>query len=139
MWFLLELNGQGCRAARCGTAVSDTPTGPCTYLRSFRPNAARSAVADSIWGPWKELGNPCIGDNADKTFFSQSTYILPVHGKKDAFIYIGDRWNPDNAIDGRYIWLPVILRDNRFEIRWLDRWNLSWFDKNQEQPQPTKN
>ena len=23
------------------------------------PNPARSAVADSIWGPWKELGNPC--------------------------------------------------------------------------------
>lgn len=94
----------------------------------WAPNAARSAVADSIWGPWKELGNPCIGENADKTFFSQSTYILPVHGKKDAFIYIGDRWNPENAIDGQYIWLPILLKENRFEIRWLEQWDLSFFD-----------
>ena len=27
----------------------------------WAPNAARSAVADSIWGPWTELGNPCVG------------------------------------------------------------------------------
>ena len=33
------------------------------------PNTARSAVADNIFGPWTELGNPCRGANADKTFF----------------------------------------------------------------------
>jgi len=39
MWFHLELKGQGYSAARTGLAVSDTVTGPYTYLRSFRPNA----------------------------------------------------------------------------------------------------
>ena len=29
----------------------------------WKPNAARSAVAESIFGPWTELGNPCIGIN----------------------------------------------------------------------------
>ena len=36
----------------------------------WNPNAARSAIASSIWGEWKELGNPCIGQDADLTFHS---------------------------------------------------------------------
>ncbi len=28
------------------------------------PNLARSAMSDSIWGPWTELGNPCRGQDA---------------------------------------------------------------------------
>lgn len=47
----------------------------------WEPNEARSAVADSIFGDWVELGNPCSGDDAELTFYSQSSYILPVHGK----------------------------------------------------------
>lgn len=30
----------------------------------WAPNAARSAVAESVWGPWRELGNPCEGPGA---------------------------------------------------------------------------
>ncbi len=90
----------------------------------WSPNAARSAIAKSIWGPWTELGNPCVGPDSVTTFHSQSTFIFPVQGKKDSFIYMGDRWTPENPIDGGYIWLPVELKDNRFEIRWMDRWSL---------------
>ena len=89
----------------------------------WSPNAARSAVAESIWGEWKELGNPCLGIDSDKTFYSQSTYIFPVQGKNE-FIYMGDRWNPGNAIDGRYIWLPIQFEGERFFIRWKDNWKL---------------
>lgn len=95
----------------------------------WAPNAARSAVADHLWGPWTELGNPCVGEGADLTFHSQSTYILPVVGKKNAFIYMGDRWTPDNAIDGRYIWLPVTFKDGKIVLKWMDKWDLSYFDK----------
>ncbi|MFN2108426.1 MAG: glycoside hydrolase family 43 protein, partial [Anaerolineae bacterium] len=52
----------------------------------WAPNAARSAVADSMWGPWTELGNPCVGENSEITFGGQSTYILPVAGRQDAYI-----------------------------------------------------
>ena len=93
----------------------------------WRPNEARSAVAPSIWGPWTELGNPCVDEGKELTYRSQSTYILPVAGKKDAFIYMGDRWTSDNAIDGRYIWLPIEFEDNRFIIHWYDEWKLSRF------------
>jgi hypothetical protein len=44
---------------------------------------------------------------ADITYNSQSTYILPVAGKKDAFIFLDDRWMPKNPIDGGYVWLPL--------------------------------
>lgn len=94
----------------------------------WTPNAARSAVSPSIWGPWTELGNPCVGETSDKTFYSQSTYILPVQGKKNAFIYMGDRWTPDNPIDGRYIWLPIQFEENKFKIKWVDRWDLDFFE-----------
>jgi hypothetical protein len=99
----------------------------------WKPNAARSAVANSIWGPWMELDNPCEGPNSELTFLSQSTWILPVQGKKDAFIFMADRWNPKNAIDGRYIWLPIDFTKNndgnvRLNIKWRDKWDLSCFD-----------
>ena len=95
----------------------------------WNPNPARSAVAPSIWGPWTELGNPCVGDDKETTFHSQSTYILPVEGKPNAFIYMGDRWNPKDAIDGRYVWLPIEFEADRFVIRWCDRWNLNLFNQ----------
>ncbi len=90
----------------------------------WSPNAARSAVADSPMGEWRELGNPCTGEGAETTFESQSTFILPLPGRKGEFIYLGDRWRPDNAIDGRYIWLPVRFEGERFVIEWQDKWEL---------------
>jgi beta-xylosidase len=93
----------------------------------WAPNAARSAVAESIWGPWTELGNPCVGEDAELTFHSQSTFILPVQGKSGAFIFMADRWNPQDAIDGRYLWLPIIFRNNRIELEWREEWQLEQF------------
>jgi hypothetical protein len=92
------------------------------------PNEARSAVADSIWGPWTELGNPCVGPNAELTFGAQSTYALPVAGSPASFIFMADRWRPDDAIDGRYVWLPIEFQGQRPIIRWRDEWDLSALD-----------
>ncbi len=44
--------------------------------------------------------------------------ILPVQGKKDAFIFLADRWTPENPIDGKYIWLPVKFKDDRILLEW---------------------
>lgn len=94
----------------------------------WNPNPAHSAVAKSIWGPWKELGNPCQGEKAQTTFDSQSTYVLPIPNKLGCFIFMADRWRPQNAIDGRYVWLPIEFEDNRPILRWRDEWDLSFFD-----------
>lgn len=90
----------------------------------WAPNAARSAVADTIEGPWKELGNPCSGPHADKTFGGQSTYILPVQGKPGTYIFMADIWKPRNAIDGRYMWLPIRFNKGKPILEWQNRWQL---------------
>jgi hypothetical protein len=95
----------------------------------WKPNAARLAVADSIFGPWEKLANPCVGKGKKTTFHSQGTYVLHVHGKKSAFIFMADRWHPKNPIEGRYIWLPIQWENGKPVIKWLDQWNLSYFDK----------
>lgn len=100
-------------------------TSGCT---GWDPNAARSFVADSVWGPWKSLGNPCVGEDADLTFHSQSTFVLPLPGKEDAFIFMADRWRPRNPIDGRYIWLPINFEKGKPVLKWHDNWDLSYFN-----------
>lgn len=100
-------------------------TSGCT---GWDPNAARSFRSRSIMGNWEPLENPCVGEGAELTFHSQSTFILPVQGKKNAFVFMADRWKPKNHIDGRYIWLPVTVENGQPRIRWMDKWDLSIFD-----------
>lgn len=100
-------------------------TSGCT---GWDPNAARLFTADSIWGPWERHDNPCRGKDADLTFLSQGTFILPVPGKEDAFIFMADKWVPSNPIDGRYVWLPISFNDEGMpEIHWHRRWQLNEF------------
>ncbi len=99
-----------------------------SHTTGWAPNPAFAATAERITGPWTPLGNPCTGPNADLTFGSQSTYVLPIHGKPGAFIFIADQWTPKNAIDGRYVWLPITLTSRSFSIPWRSSWNLHVFD-----------
>lgn len=205
MWAHVESANYGKAAA--GVAVSDTPTGPFTYLGSFRPNDAMSrdqtvfvdddgkayqfyssennatlyiseltddylkptgrftrnfigesreapavfkhdgkyymlssgctgwdpnqaglAVADSIMGPWTNLGNPCTGKDADKTFYGQSTYVQPVYGKKGLYVAMFDRWNKTDLENSRYIWLPISFDNGKITIPWRERWNMEEFE-----------
>ncbi|QOD60937.1 family 43 glycosylhydrolase [Polaribacter haliotis] len=100
-------------------------------LTGWKPNPARLSVADSMLGKWTSLGNPVIGTTEEKatTFHSQSTYVIPVIDKKDAFIFVADRWRPKNAIDGRYVFLPVQFKDNVPYLEFKEKWDLSIFDK----------
>ena len=99
-------------------------TSGCT---GWEPNAARLAVADSIWGPWQSLGTPWAGppEKIDRSFDSQATFVLPVADGSGGFIFMADRWRPENAIDGRYVWLPVQFRsDGQPFLAWMDQWEL---------------
>ncbi len=88
----------------------------------WAPNAARLSVADRMFGPWRELGNPCCGSESEvaTTFESQSTYVLSTPSGP---IYMGDRWRPKDAIDGRYIWLPFEFEDGVPVLRWREAWS----------------
>jgi hypothetical protein len=100
-------------------------TSGCT---GWEPNAARLFMADDMLGVWTEYPNPCAGTNAELTFLSQSAYILPVAGKKNAYIFMADRWMPNKPSSGQYVWLPVQFENGLPVLRWLDNWNLSFFD-----------
>ncbi len=124
MWFHLELKQQGYKAAKTAVAISSAPTGPYTYLRSFRPNQ----------GQWPYRAPKGLENNKFKHFDEQWTPEweqavtdgLYVHRDfKEGFIFMADRWNPGNPIDGRYIWLPLIMEDGRPIIQWHDKWDLS--------------
>jgi len=80
---------------------------------------------------WKALENPCRGTEEENktTFRSQSTYVLPVNGKKDAFIFMGDRWKPESLMYSGYIWLPIQFENGVPFLKWYDSWNLDFFDK----------
>ena len=87
------------------------------------PNIAELAVADSILGPWKVVGNPCTGPDADKTFYAQSTYVQPVIGRKNEFVALFDRWKKKDLEDSRYVWLPVVIsKAGGITIPWKESW-----------------
>jgi hypothetical protein len=189
LWWHHDLKGWGHAGALAGVAVADSPTGPFTFLRAFKPNwwmfrdctlfvdddasawlvyasddnanlvihrlsddyleptavahrvfigrymeapcvfkhegnyylvasdctgwhpnEARSAVAPTLAGPWRELGNPCLGPGAEITFGAQSTYVLPVPGRAGEFIFMADRWVPERMEASDYLWLPITFR-----------------------------
>lgn len=101
-------------------------------LTGWAPNAAKSYVADNILGPWKALGNPVRGTEAQKatTFGGQSTYALTlVRNGCERHILMFDIWRPKDPIDGRYMWLPVEWEGDKPIVRWRDKW--TWQDLDQ--------
>lgn len=100
-------------------------TSGCT---GWAPNKARMFTAKSILGPWRQLPNPCVGPNADLTFGGQSTYILKLDDRPDAYIFMADIWRPKHPSDARYIWLPMQFKaDGTPVVEWKDEWSLSDF------------
>ncbi|XP_077216792.1 uncharacterized protein LOC143851298 isoform X2 [Tasmannia lanceolata] len=108
----------------------------------WAPNRAYVHAAESMMGPWETMGNPCVGGNKvfrATTFFSQSTFVLPLPGLPDSFIFMADRWNPAELRDSRYVWLPLTVGGaadepleynfgfplwSRVSIYWHKRWRL---------------
>lgn len=114
-------------------------TSGCT---GWAPNEALAHAAESIFGPWETMGNPCVGGNRmlrQTTFFSQSTFVLPLSGLPGYFVFMADRWNPADLRDSRYIWLPLTVSGavdqpldydfgfplwSRVSIYWHKKWRL---------------
>ena len=102
-------------------------TSGCT---GWAPNKATVHTATSLFGPWTLMDhNPMAGPGADSTFGAQSTYIQPVAGKKDAFIFMADKWNPHDLRDSRYLWLPVHFSNGQPVVDWMHTWDLQLFEK----------
>ncbi|CAI9104414.1 OLC1v1003079C1 [Oldenlandia corymbosa var. corymbosa] len=106
----------------------------------WAPNEALAHVAESPMGPWETIGNPCVGANQDfraTTFFAQGTFVLPMpKGPHGSFIFMADRWKPDDLGDSRYLWLPLYVDEAGYQplhnvsrrpqvlIFWHERWRM---------------
>ena len=95
------------------------------------PNPSSCYVADNMLGPWQYTGNPWVGTEANTSFRTQSTCVFHAPGKKDnCFIFMSDRWNGQKLMDSRHIWQPLVIRkDGTFDVNFYPRWNLSIFDR----------
>ena len=87
----------------------------------WNPNQAKYATSPSLTSGWSNLTN--VGDGT--TFYSQSTYVLPVTGSKGtSYLYMGDRWA--GAFGGRvndsyYVWLPIEFpSDKTMSLSWAN-------------------
>lgn len=83
----------------------------------WSPNAASYATAKYPMGPWTEMGNPCLGPGAGQTFNAQSTFVLPLAGKPDQFLFMADRWNKTDLEKSDYLWVPLTINKKTVVIK----------------------
>jgi beta-galactosidase len=96
-------------------------TSGCT---GWEPNEARYATAPAVLAEWTDQGSPCVGIDANKTFYAQSTFAFSIGNKGEQFVFMADRWNSHNLSDSRYVWLPIHFEGNRLIIPWADVWQI---------------
>ncbi|GAB4461433.1 MAG: glycoside hydrolase family 43 protein [Armatimonadaceae bacterium] len=100
-------------------------TSGCT---GWRPNPARWHSASAMMGGWETGGDPCVEDSKETTFDSQPTFVLPLpptaEGEPERYLFMADRWNPENLQDSRYVWLPMTMEAGAPRIEWQDEWEL---------------
>ncbi|MDR6884773.1 discoidin domain-containing protein [Bacillus sp. 3255] len=104
-------------------------------LTGWDPNQAEYHVStNGVFGPWEHKGDPFVDDWKHTTHDSQSTYVLPYRdGNGDVvpnkFIFMADRWYPNDLKDSRYVWLPfeVNTANRTIAARWNKEWNFSVF------------
>ena len=61
-------------------------TSGCT---GWDPNKARLLTADSMLGEWKQLPNPCVGEDADKNIWRTKYLYIAFAGERAIFLYGG--------------------------------------------------
>ena len=94
----------------------------------WTPNPGTYYTSTEILGPYTNKGSPFIGDAGNNSFNSQPCFIFKIPGYKDAYLYMGDRWNGGGRPESQYVFLPItITADGKMEIHWLKEWDLSFF------------
>lgn len=94
-------------------------------LTSWDFNQAKYFRAKNLFGPWEDMGDPCIGDEDHLTFHSQGTYIFKVEGKDNLSIFMAERHNVKNFLKCSYIWLPIeFCEDHTLKLSYQKEWTL---------------
>ena len=61
-----------------------------SHLTGLNSNDNFYHTATNLWGPWQAKGNIAQGEHSPNTFITQTMDVVPVAGKRGAFIWIGD-------------------------------------------------
>lgn len=88
-------------------------------LTFWNMNDNKYAVAPAIEGPWSPWRD--IAPSGSRTFDSQVSVVVPVG---DGYVYVGDRWTPDDLQTSPAVVLPLRIVGDRVDLRWHDRWNI---------------
>lgn len=83
------------------------------------------ATATDLHGPWSDF-TPFTPEGSH-TYQSQCDIIVPLDGADQwhagRFLYIGDRWNPDDLGNSPLVTLPIDIDDRRAVLQWRDSWD----------------
>ncbi len=73
-----------------------------SHLTGWNTNNNVYTTATSLAGPWSTWTT--FAPTGTDTYNSQTTFVLPITGNQGTtFIYMGDRWNPNDLGDSPYI------------------------------------
>lgn len=92
-----------------------------SQLTGWWPNANQYTTASRLEGPWSGFAG--FAPPESHTYGSQSTNLLKITGtKRTTVIYLGDRWNPYDLSESRYLWHPLEIGEGRLQLKpkgWL--------------------
>lgn len=89
-----------------------------SQLTGWNCNDNMFATASSLRGPWSEW-RP-FTPAGSRTFDSQCDLVLPLPDGQ--FLYIGDRWQPNDLGNSPTLWLPIHIGDGQAMLEWHDEW-----------------
>lgn len=93
-------------------------------LTSWDFNQAKYFRAKNLFGPWEDMGDPCIGDDDHLTFHSQTTFIFRIEGT-DRYVHMAERHNTQSFLHCSYIWLPIQFHeDHTLSLTYQEEWDL---------------
>ena len=97
-----------------------------SYCTGWKPNPGRTAVAEKITGPWREIGNFAVGEGADRTYEGQTTHTFTVPDKDggEVRVIMLDSWRPKALRTSQYIWLPVEWQGEKPILPYKKTWKL---------------
>jgi hypothetical protein len=94
-----------------------------SHLTGWSTNDNQYATASSIGGTWSAWQS--FAPAGTNTCNSQTTAILPVTGSTTtSYLFLGDRWNPGNLSDSRYVWEPLTINGTSVSMTCRSSWTV---------------
>eukprot|EP01117_Protostelium_nocturnum_P009094 TRINITY_DN3253_c0_g1_i1.p1 TRINITY_DN3253_c0_g1~~TRINITY_DN3253_c0_g1_i1.p1 ORF type:complete len:389 (-),score=68.26 TRINITY_DN3253_c0_g1_i1:46-1212(-) len=95
-----------------------------SHLTGWGTNDNMYTTSNSMAGPWNTWKT--FTPVGSRTFDSQTTFVLPVKGtKQTTFVFMSDRWFPNDLKHSQYIWLPIEVSKGRMKVKWEGSWSLN--------------